>query len=356
MAERVAEHVRALVGLAQDGGPEQFGQGPGALVLVQSGEGGQRLLPCRGGEHGRRRRQRVGLRRQQAEPFDDRLAQAARGVRVLEPVHRLAVSMGSAVLGEGDQVLLGDQRQALAAPVEGGAEGGGGVRAEGFGGQFLDLGLRQRAEPDHRASGAGRVAVGGAEHGGSRRQVLGPVGEDEAQPGRQVAGEQEEQVAGGLVRPVQVLDDQRRRAERGEERPYGLEQLETPAGEVGRPLRRGGSRSARSGRSGVRAPAVGGKPGRPSGRPCAARRPPARTGTVRAAVAEAGQHLVPFGAERDRRLADQPGLADAGLPSIRTTAGGRRTAASSWPSCRRRPPAGISRPGPRSRPRAPASP
>jgi hypothetical protein len=59
-------------------------------------------------------------------------------------------------------------------------------------------------------------------------QLVGPVGQDQGHPAAQVADQEPEQVAGGLVGPVQVLHHQQQRAALGEAVQHPEQQLEQP--------------------------------------------------------------------------------------------------------------------------------
>ncbi|GAA3035728.1 hypothetical protein GCM10020229_53890 [Kitasatospora albolonga] len=313
---RLAPRPVTVPGLPQDGRLERLGQPLRAALRVEPGDGGEQLLAGGDGQHGGRVHHGGAGLGEGGQAFGDGFAQAPGHLGVGQVGGGLGRPAVQALLGQGDQVLLGDQRQALAALVEGGGQVGGGLPAEGGGGQFADRRLGERGEPDDGAAGAGRAPVGGAEDGGAGRQVLGPVGADQAEPLGQVAGEQQQELPGGLVDPVQVLDHQHGRADRGEERPYAVDELVPLGLGVAGPGRRGGQAVGEVGQQ--RGEGTGGGWDALGGEPAAALAQRVHHRAVGEGLAQrvavAGEHPVALGGQGERGLVDQPGLPDPGLP------------------------------------------
>jgi hypothetical protein len=181
-------------------------------------------------------------------------------------------------------------------------------------------------------------------------QLVGPVGQHQGHPAAQVAVKEPEQVAGGLVGPVQVLDHHQQRAALGQPVQHPQQQLKQP---------RGGQRGRRRRAPGLgRGAELGHQPGQlgpgPAQRPLQLRRLDDRgQGAQGLDQWRVGQDPFPdvqaAAGERDRlqlgglaeELGDQPGLADASLAATTTMAGrpaaARSRAARSWATSASRP-------------------
>lgn len=216
LGEGVAEPVPHRPALAQYRSPQHLQQGRHALLGVEICDpsqhefvGGHRQH--RGGLHHRHR-----LRGQASHPRGHRLPQSARHHRLAEPGrwidHLDAQVSPASLLTQGDQVLLDHQGQARTALEQDAAQRVSGARAQGGSGQVVDVGFGQRSQMDLRAAGARRAAIGRTEDRLTYRQLLVPVGEHQAELRWQVAGQEQQQLAGGFVHPVQILDDQDRGA------------------------------------------------------------------------------------------------------------------------------------------------
>ena len=204
-------------------------------------------------------------------------------------------------LGAGHDLVDGGGRQAAGCVGDGEQELGQGRR-----GERAELHRRHRGEPEQvRHDRPERVAA---------VQVVGPVGADDRDPLAVQHPQQEgEQVAGGRVGPVQVLEDEQHRAagrQLGQQAEHGAEHL--LAGQPGPIGLRVAARAA-----------VGQQPGEDRAR-LHRRLDFRRRGSDRVrerevghAVADLGalaaQHREPLTGGDAGHLGDQPGLADPGV-------------------------------------------
>lgn len=105
--------------------------------------------------------------------------------------------------------LLDRQRHAVGPLLEEGRESLGDVfPVEHRRHQLGGLGHVQRAKADPYVPGACRGSGGQPHQHGVRRHVLGTVGQHQAHPAGPAGGEEQQEVQGGSVGPVDVLQDQ----------------------------------------------------------------------------------------------------------------------------------------------------
>ena len=188
----------------QHAGVDRLPQGGLQSVRSDSPQGLERVCIAMPSGHRREARQAARVRREGAQPHAERVPQARRKRHV--GIHEHALVRVRIDRGE---ELLEEQRIALGPGVE--AIHGGGREGPAQGRRCLlrDLAPGEAGElhaPDVRASLQLR---GECRERMARGQVVGAAGEQQEQPRRaHVAREEEEQVPGGAVRPLEVLHGQ----------------------------------------------------------------------------------------------------------------------------------------------------
>jgi hypothetical protein len=304
MAEGVG--VAGLVD-GQDVAGDRLAQQPHQLLGVLADHLGQQLVVHPGAGHRGHLQHPLGRLRQRLHPGQDQL-----------PQHRR--QPGPVQVG-GHQ-LLGEERVALRAGQHLPDQRRRGRLAQDPGQQPGHVPAAQPAQLQPLGPAAAVQLGQERPQRMAAVQLVGPVGEHQGDPAAQVADQEAEQVAGGLVGPVQVLHHHQQRAGLGEAVQDPEQQLEQP--------RRGqrGRRRRAPGRG--RGAELGHQPGQLG--PGAAQHPLQlrRLGDAGQRAQRLHQRGVRQDAlpdvqaatgERDRappgglaeQLGDQPGLADAGL-------------------------------------------
>lgn len=210
--QHVPEAVPPGRRLAQDAGLQRRLQTRLGLLLLQPRQRRQEFLGGRYGQDGGGLHHRHSLRGENREPAVQRLLQRPGHPHVLQGLHPVSRGSGEPV-GHRQQVLLRHQRKPLTALEQAATERGGRGRPDHRHGELSHLTLGERTEGDLRASDADRPPVRRAQHIAVLRQVLRPIGQDQPQILRRIAGEQQQQVSCRLVHPVQVLHSQHHRSQ-----------------------------------------------------------------------------------------------------------------------------------------------
>ena len=293
--------VPLLVGDQQVAG-DRLAQQPEQPLLRHGGHGSQQLVVDLGAGRRGHPQHLLGLLGQGLHPGQQQVAQ------------------GRGQLGPprvGGQQLLGEERVALRAGQDVGDQPRRGRVAEDPGHQTGQLGAGERVELQ---------ALGAAApfHLGQERpqrvagvQLVGAVGEDRDHPGPEVAQQELEQVEGGPVGPVQVLDHHQDRAPLGQAVDDPEQQLEQPPRRGRDRHRRGRAQlgheagQLRAGAAEHRVQLVGPDGGRQ--RPQGLHHRRVRQDAVADVEAAAGQHHGAGRAGLAGELGDQPGLAHPGL-------------------------------------------
>ncbi|CAM5496415.1 hypothetical protein STANM309S_00324 [Streptomyces tanashiensis] len=220
--ERVAEAVAVAVGdgeqdVGADGGPERLDE----FVLGEAGDGGEQSVLDGGAALGDDPGDPLGGLGERLDPHEQEVAQG------------VAELAGGAAGLVGDDEFLDEEGVAVGAFEDLFDESGVGFGGEDAGELAVHLGAGEAGEFD-AADGAEPVEFG--EEGAQRVaavDVVGAVAGDDHDPAAaQGAQEVGEQVPGGGVGPVQVLQDEHDRTVGGEpfQEPYG--QFEEPCGGV----------------------------------------------------------------------------------------------------------------------------
>jgi len=302
--ERVAEHVGAggLVDAEHVAG-HGLAQQPHQLLGVLADHRRQELVVDPGAGHGRDLQDPLGRLGQGLDPGQHQVPQGQR-----QPG---AVQVGG-------QQLLGEERVALGAGQDLAEQGRRGRLVQDPGQQLGQVAAAQALQLDTLGPAAAVQLGQERAQRVAAVQLVAAVGQHQGDPAAQVADQEPEQVAGGLVGPVQVLDHQQHRAALGQPVQHPEQQLEQAHGSQ-RGLGRPGA---------GRTPELGHQPGQLAAGP--AQHPlqlggvqqadqwPQRLhqrGVGRDAVADvqaaAGEGDRPAGPAD--QVVDQPGLADAGL-------------------------------------------
>ncbi len=315
--QRMAEEVAIATRLGQQQLPvDRLAQAVQQRRLAHAGDRGQQQLGDAPAGRGGDAEHLLGAAAKPHHPGEQHLPQAGR--------QRARAGTGTVA---GNHQLFGEERVALRAGVDVVDQPGGRVGAEQAGELLGQLGAGEagQLQPLDPA-----VACQLAEQPAQRVQAVQLVaaeGQQQQHPHRaQVGGEEGDQVAGGAVRPVQVLHDQQQRRGRGQPLDHAQQQLKQP------PLA-GTSATSTHGRGRLGAPGEVGEQaaqvgtGRAGDRlqlrrvqlagQAAQRRGDRRERQAllaeRHAAAAQHPHVLPVGGGGE--LVGQPGLADPRLPA-----------------------------------------
>lgn len=214
--QRMPKRQQTAVVLVQQTGGKHLREGSAGLLRGERADRAERRGVARGSEHGGRPQHPPGIVAEPCGPLQHRVAH---GRRYLDPVEPPA-DPGPAPAGEIGPVvhqphrLLDRQRQASGVPVQERREvGRDGFPREHRRHQSRGLLRTECGQVDPTLGGAGRLPRRQPQQQRVERQVLRPVRHQQAGVRHRPGGEEQQQLDGGVVSPVHVLDHEDRDGE-----------------------------------------------------------------------------------------------------------------------------------------------
>jgi len=211
----VAEDVGVGLVDGQHVAGHRLAQQPHQLIGLLLDHGGQQLVVDAAAGHRRHLQHPLGRLRERLHPGQDHVPQGRR-----QPG---AVQVGG-------QQLLGEERVALGAAQDLRDQGGGGRLLQDRGQQLGQLPAAQSVQLQPLGPAAAVQLGQERPQRVAAVQLVAAVGEHQGHAAAQVADQEAQQVADGLVGPVQVLHHQQHRAALGEAVQHPEQQLEQPRG------------------------------------------------------------------------------------------------------------------------------